>query len=348
MPDPKANLPSKDELKETVESIMSQMSPNMMAMVLMGIILFFIILYIFTVVNKQTYNCKLIESYPPQPMISLTNAVLDTPLYKTYVKTAYNCCCSGDFKNDYVDSCALLNCAKQGVRALDFTVYSLHGNPVIAAATLNSNKYKEMYNSMPFSKTMTQVKQMFLYDTVNCSNTTDPLFLILRIQSSNLNIYNKMGEVLSSIFGDGNASGNKLYIPDSSKPLDTEIIRNLNGKVIVLVESVGISGFENTNLYTITALQLGTMYNQIYRESASYDLLESGNNPNVGFINVLYPDYQSKSLNFDFNTVGFRQSFQFIGLNFQTNDVYLDAYNKQFTSSILLQPSDTPAMKSSI
>jgi hypothetical protein len=88
------------------------------------------------------------------------------------------------------------------------------------------------------------------------------------------------------------------------------------------------------------------MYNQIYRESVSYDLLESGNNPNIGFINVLYPNYQAKSLNFDFNTVGLKQSFQFIGLNFQTNDVYLDAYNKLFTSSILMQPADTPAMLS--
>jgi len=347
MSESKVNLPSKDKLKEMGESVVRQMSPNMMAMVIMGILLFFVLLYIFTMVHKQTYNCKLIESYPFQNMSSLNNQILATPLYKTYVKTAYNCCCTGDFKNDYVNSCALLNCAKQGVRALDFTVYSLHGNPVIAAATLGSNKYKEMYNSMPFSKTMSQVKQMFLYDTVNCSNTTDPLFLIFRIQSVNLNIYNKMGEILTSVFGDGNASGNKFYIPNSSQPLDTELISNLNGKVIILVDSTGLSSFENTSLYTITALQLGTMYNQIYRETESYDLLEGGNNPNIGFINLLYPDYQSKSLNYDFNTVGLKQSFQFIGLNFQTNDVYLDAYNKMFTSSILIQPADSPVMSTS-
>lgn len=334
---------SKDVLKEMGESIMKQMSPNMLSMVLMGIILFFVILYVFTMVHKQTYNCKLIESYPVQTMNSLSNDVLATPLCQTYIKTAYNCCCTGDFKNDYVNACALLNCARQGVRALDFTVYSLHGNPVIAAATLDSNKYKEMYNSMHFSKTMSQVKQMFLYDTVNCSNTTDPLFLIFRIQSSNLNIYNKMGEILTSVFGDGNASGNKIYMPNTSLALDNELISNLNGKVIILVDITSISGFENTSLSTLTALQLGTMYNQIYRETVSYDLLESGNNPNVGFINVLYPNYQAKSLNFDFNTVGLKQSFQFIGLNFQTDDVYLDAYNKMFTSSIYIQPLGTPA-----
>ena len=33
-----------------------------------------------------------------------------------YIKTAYNACCSGKYKNDYVDICALKNCAKYGYR----------------------------------------------------------------------------------------------------------------------------------------------------------------------------------------------------------------------------------------
>jgi hypothetical protein len=332
---------SEEKMKETIQNLMDKMSPNMMAMFLMFLLIFFAMIYIYTVIKKQDYNCKVIDSYPYQTMKPLTN-VLSKRLNQTSVKTAYNCCCTGDFKNDYVDSCALLNCAKQGVRALDFTVYSLHGEPVIAAATLNSKKYKEMYNSMPFSKTMSQVKQMFLYDSVNCTNITDPLFLIFRIQSANLNLYNKMGDILSSVFGEGNAT-NKLYMPTTDQPLDTELISELNGKVIILVDITGMSGFENSKLSTLTALQFGTMTNQIYRESEAYDLLESGTSQNHTYINALYPDYQAKSLNYDFNTVGLKQQFQFIGLNFQTNDVYLDAYNKMFTSSIIeiIPPTST-------
>jgi len=321
------------DMEKMVQEYMNQLSPNMMGMFLMGILVFFVILYIYTTIKKQDYNCKVIESYPYQTMKPLTG-ILSKRLNQTSVKTAYNCCCTGDFKNDYVDSCALLNCAKQGVRALDFTVYSLHDEPVIAAATIHSKKYKEMYNSMHFSKTMSQVKQMFLYDSVNCSNITDPLFLIFRIQSANLNLYNKMGDILSSVFGDGNVV-NKLYTPKTDQPLDTELISELNGKVIILVDITGIPSFENSNLSSLTALQLGTMTNQIYRESEAYDLLESDINQNNLYINVLYPDFQAKSLNYDFNTVGLKQQFQFIGLNFQTNDVYLDAYNKIFTSSII-------------
>ena len=335
--DPSDMKKIKDKIQEMVNQTMNQLSSSLFVSVLLFILLFFIMLYVFLVIKKQETNCKWIDSFPYQTMKPLTNEILKTPLHQTFIKTAYNCCCTGDFKNDYVDACALQNCAKQGVRALDFTIYSLHGKPVIAASTIPSKKYKEMYNSLPFSKTMTQVKQMFLYDTVNCTNTTDPLFLIFRIQSSNVNIYSQMGEILTSVFGDGNASGSKIYKPNVDVSLDDETIANLKGKVIILVDITGLTGFENSKLAPITALQLGTMTNQIYRESEAYNLLETGTLSNT-YINVLYPDYQPKSINYDFNTVGLKQQFQFIGLNFQMKDIYLDGYNKLFHTSILIQP----------
>ena len=39
-----------------------------------------------------------------------------------YIKTAYNCCSGGNYKNDYVDLCVLKNILKQGVRGLDFEI----------------------------------------------------------------------------------------------------------------------------------------------------------------------------------------------------------------------------------
>ena len=47
-----------------------------------------------------------------------------------YIKTAYNCFCSGKFKNDYVNTCALVNCASYGVRALDMQIFSLNNQQV--------------------------------------------------------------------------------------------------------------------------------------------------------------------------------------------------------------------------
>jgi hypothetical protein len=315
-----------------IKKLVEKTSTTKIVLVMLFIILFFILFYIYLVVKKKDYNCKLIGTFPAKDMVPIPGDVLTLQLGKACVKTAYNCCCTGEFKNDYVDYCALMNCAKQGVRALDFTVYSLHGEPVIAASTLLSKKYKEMYNSLPFSKTMTKVKQTFMYDTANCTNTRDPLFLILRIQSANLKLYNKIGEMLQSVFGYGNSAGDKIY---KKKSIDTETISNLMGKVIIFVDITGLTGFEKSNLSSITALQLGTMANQIIRETEAYDLLETKVQPNEKSINLLYPDFSQKSNNYDFVTVGIKQQFQFIAMNFQMNDVYLDKYNGLFKSSII-------------
>jgi len=316
----------------------SYMNKDTIASSLILVILFFILYYIFLAVRQQKYNCDLIKMYPILDMGKLGEDILKLPICRTFIKTAYNCCCNGDIKNGYVDSCALMNCAKQGVRALDFTIYSLHGEPVIATSTLDSKKYKESYNSLPFTKTMSQVKQMFMYDIANCPNIKDPLFLIFRIQSSNLKIYNKMGDVLQSLFGYGNSSGNKLFKAAYSVPVDQEPISSFYGKVTILVDITGLNGYENSTLASITALELGTLTNQIYRESDAMDIVESGITPNENRLNVLYPDYSPKSNNYDFYTVGMLQGFQFIGINFQMNDSYLMNYNEFFKTSIIKQP----------
>jgi hypothetical protein len=328
--------------KNMMGNMMGSMNKNTMGIVLMFVILFFVLYFVHMAITTQKYNCDVIKTYPILKITPLSTEVLATPLQKTFVKTAYNCCCNGDFKNGYVDTCALMNCAKQGVRALDFTIYSLHGEPVIGTSTLLSKKYKESYNSLPFTKTMTQVKQMFIYDTANCPNIQDPLFLIFRIQSANINIYSKMGDALQSLFGYGNASGNKIFKASNTVPVDQEPISSFKGKVVIFVDITGLNGFENSTLAPITALNLGTLTNQIYRESEAFDLLDSGITPNKHYVNILYPDFNAKSHNYDFYTVGMKQQFQFIGMNFQMNDVYMTKYNEFFKSSIVKQPEPTP------
>merc|ERR1712224_506498 len=56
-----------------------------------------------------------------------------------YIKTAYNCFCSGYFRNDYLDKCALINCASYGVRALDMQLFSIKNEPVIGSTSININ-----------------------------------------------------------------------------------------------------------------------------------------------------------------------------------------------------------------
>jgi hypothetical protein len=107
------------------------------------------------------------------------------------------------------------------------------------------------------------------------------------------------------------------------------------GQVVIFADSIGT---KVQSSLTALSFPLGNLTNKIYRETEAYDILVSGHHPNQEHINILFPDYQTKNNNYDFDTVGLQQGFQFIGLNFQLNDVYLDLYNEKFKQSILKKP----------
>ena len=75
-----------------------------------------------------------------------------------YIKTAYNCCALGEFKNTFVSLCALKEVIRQGVRCLDFEVYSINNDPVIAVSSLSDYNIKESYNSLAFEKVMETIR----------------------------------------------------------------------------------------------------------------------------------------------------------------------------------------------
>jgi hypothetical protein len=287
----------------------------------------FFLLYVFVSLKKRKYHCNVLSKTEIQTSIKpLTKFKTDVSLNKVYVKTAYNCCCVGEFKNDYVDTCALVNCAKQGVRALDFTIFSLNDQPVVSASSFNSPLYKEQYNSLPFSEVMQQVKRSFLLDTLNCPNTTDPLFLIFRIQSRHKRIYDKMGDILQSSFGSGNLAGNMIYTDINQ--MKKANLKQFIGKVVIMVDTTGLSGYESSKLSKLSVVNFGNIENRIIRAKDVYDENRRERTP----LTILYPDLQTSSDNFDF-TLGIPLGIQFIGLNFQTKDQYLDAYNAFFANA---------------
>ena len=62
-----------------------------------------------------------------------------------YIKTAYNCCAIGNFKNTYVSTCALKQVIRQGARCLDFEIYSLNDMPVVAVSSQEDYNIKESF-----------------------------------------------------------------------------------------------------------------------------------------------------------------------------------------------------------
>ena len=322
-------------------------SKNLLMLVVI-LIIFIILAYASNQTSLQTKNCtKITKVFPTTATynISTMGTTIDTKkLSELFIKTAYNCCCSGKFKNDYVDICALQNCANYGVRALDFQVYKLNGKPIISASTVNEIQYKEIYNYLDFNDTMLQVNKMFMTTT---SNNTEPLFLIFRVYSKVKETYDQMFTSLNSTFGSTNGSKNIIYL---TSDLPNTTFNQIKGKVIILVEYSCIAttnepecktAFESSSLYQMSALHLNGSNNKVYRESELIDGRISLNDyaewfkTNANYLNIIYPNVQTSSSNYDFITSGFNNGISFIGLNFQTNDSYLTLLNTA-------DSSDTP------
>ena len=312
---------------DQVSGVIQQVSAKPAVPLAIFLFLLFFVLYVFVSLKKRKYHCNVLAKTELQTSIKpLSKFQADVSLNKVYVKTAYNCCCAGEFKNDYVDTCALVNCAKQGVRALDFTVFSLKDEPVVSASSYNSPLYKEQYNSLSFAEVIQQVKRSFVLDTMNCPNTTDPLFLILRIQSRHKKIYDKMADILQASFGSGNIAGNLLFT--DMNQMNRATIKQFIGKVLIMVDTTGLSGYESSTLSKLSVVNFGTLENRIIRAKDVYDENRRSRSP----LTILYPNLQTSSDNYDF-TLGLPLGIQFIGMNFQTQDRYLDAYNAFFAEA---------------
>ncbi len=308
-------------------------------------IVIFISIFIISKVSTKSSNCSRIKKNKNiskfasindgnQPCVVNSGNIKDLLLNKVFVKTAHDCCCSGDYKNDYVDVCALINCRDAGVRALDFQIYSLKNRPIIAASSVSGNKYKEMYNSLDFYSTMQEVKRRFL--TSECSNFSDPLFLIFRVNSSLKSTYDSMFNGLLEIFGSGSTTGNILYINKSSD-IGSVKLADLVGQVVICVYAYDAPTFYKSPLTTITSLDLNTAKNKIRYETELLDAqltispidragLQLSTNTNIAF-----PNRQSSSANMDFVLTGLYYGITFIGMNFQKADPARATYDKFFS-----------------
>ena len=172
------------------------------------VILVFFVIYFLYKLLMPLQKCNSIEDkYQTQ---SATQPVVKSKyrnmkLINFYIKTAYNCCSLGNYSNDTVGTCILTSILKQGVRCLDFEIFSLNDLPVVATSTTNSYYTKETYNSIPFSEILTQIATEAF--TLEISpNSIDPLFIHLRIKSNNPVMFSNLNKMLTSADG-----SSKLY-----------------------------------------------------------------------------------------------------------------------------------------
>jgi len=301
------------------------------------ILFIMLLLWLRRKVTLDESNCYRMDNlYKDFPLVRSVNPI--TPEYgynlrDYYVKTAYNCCSAGQYKNDFVNICALKNCIRQGARCLDFEIYSVEGKPVIAVSSLNDYSVKESYNSVPFSTAMIVLRD-YAFSGSTCPNPADPLILHFRVMSKNQGIYNEMAESLAKVLGPRLLGKNYSY-EYNGKNIGMLPLRNFMGKVVICVnKSEPLMNFEGTKLDEYVNIASNAVF---MRQIRMYDVkygpdteeLTEFNRKNMS---ICLPDLNPNANNINY-LLPMKYGVQFVGMCVQNYDGYYEAYQKFFDNA---------------
>ena len=208
----------------------------------------FYLLYMSTLETKECNNMESLYSKLNGSLRSIQASDEDCKytLKDYYIKGAYNCCSGGSYKNDYVDICILKNILKQGVRALDFEIYSINNSPVVATSTLSNYNIKETYNEIGFGEIMKTI-QNYAFTNSSAPNPTDPIFIHLRIKSNNQKMFENFATILKEY--DSILLGNKYSFEYYGKNIGDIPLLDLCNKIIIIVDKSNTAFLECKEFY---------------------------------------------------------------------------------------------------
>tara|TARA_A100001011_G_scaffold289999_1_gene301357 strand:+ start:1793 stop:3334 length:1542 start_codon:yes stop_codon:yes gene_type:complete len=335
--------------------------------IVLSFLVFIFILYMLRKIKLQKQNCKIIQANSKNVTFYSFNELRNANYFKSgpsndyscklkdfYYKGAYNCFSSGQFKNDYVDECALENCANSGVRFLDMQVFSLNKIPIVAMNHNDNFFQKDSYNHIDFNDAMEKINDDFLRD----GNTKNhPLFLHLRLNYASSNqgeelerkrmFYNQVHDIIIKVFDNNNQlfTKNQRIFYNNYDDSREQIIANLpieecENKVFVFItlndNSSNSENFKSSKLNEITDL-LSTSEQSISIVRAD-EIVEDNHISFRGLtkrklVACLPQANQIRNNNYDFSNA-VANGVQFICMNFQNYDSMMNLYNDFFISQI--------------
>ena len=339
----------KNNLIDTAKKSLNKLSTNkiiiIVSILILMTIVFGIAYYIYSILRlkgSSGANCtkmrSIYKNFPPIKSLKFSNNQ-DYDLRDYYIKTAFNACSPGNFKNDFVNTCALEVCIKQGIRCLDFEIYSINDKPVIATSTQSDFHLKETFNYLSFSDALDIINQN-AFDG-NCPNPDDPLILHFRINSNNTKIYTEMYKELK------NALQNKLLginysYENHGENLGKLPIKQLYNKVIIMVNKDNPL-FQKTELDELVNLTSGSVFmRQVRFRDVLYNQDYNFSDYNKRNMTIVLPDKTSDPINLNFSLCQ-KYGCQFIAMSYQnydTNLEYADLFFSEKNSAFVLKPAN--------
>ena len=343
-----------DIVSKPLDALNIPMNKTTAVIAIFIIFLFVISLWVYRKVNRDDTNCssisKAYKDFGKVRNVDITKDGYTHNLLDYYVKTAYNACSGGQYKNDFVNICALENVIKQGARGIDLQIYSLDDEPVIATSSVNNYTVKETYNSVMFNDALTVIRDK-AFSGSTCPNPGDPLILHLRIMSNNKIIYEKIASSIEKTLH-GLLMGPQHSYENNGKNFGQIPLPKLVGKVIIIVDKSNPL-FESSKMDEYVNLTSNSMFMRTLRNSVDVkycydkDELKTYNMKNMS---IVMPDVSASNDNYSAD-FAWDYGCQFIAMSFQNLDSNMKDYHARFEeagSAYILKPDELRYIKPSV
>jgi len=297
------------------------------------------IIYAIYLSKLQTKECDYMNTLystnnPNIISINSSNPNFSGNLRDYYIKTAFNACSGGSYKNDFVNICNLKAVLKEGVRCLDFEIYSIKKRPVVATSTADNFYTKETYNSVDFGDVMRTIKN-YAFSSSTSPNWTDPILIHLRFMSNKQEMYTNLANIMRGY--NTELLGKKYSFENDGFNLGAEPLLSFRNKIIIIVdrnEGYSRAFLDNAAFLEYVNLTSGS----IFMRSMAYNDVK--NNPDLNELR----EFNKKNMTIVFPDAGsdppnpsslFCQDAgcQMVAIRYQTVDAFLEMNKLMFDRS---------------
>jgi hypothetical protein len=278
------------ELLTNIQNLDQTFITNAMIFLIVFIICL-MLLYILYTAKLESSECSYMTNMYGDANGNIRSNIGDASDYlcNYYVKTAYNCCSGGSYKNDYVNVCNLKSVIKQGSRCLDFEIYSVDGKPVVSTSTIDNYYVKETYNTVKFADAM-RIIQLYAFGD-GASNKFDPIILHLRFKSNNPEMYTELANIFQSYTT--TMLGKEYSYINHNSNIGMVKLSDMQSKIVLIVDASNKSFLDNSDLLEYVN---GTSNSDNIRSYQYFDVknvpdIDELNNYNQGsFMTFVLPD----------------------------------------------------------
>ena len=261
-------------------STFKKMDDNFQSFMIISFIFLILIIFVIYIVylsRLKNSNCNNMENLYPSINSNIRPVSANDPdckynLFDYYIKTAFNACSGGSYKNNFVDICNLKAVIKQGVRCLDFEIYSIDNQPIVSTSTNDSFFIKETFNSVNFGTVMDTI-QNYAFASGTCPNSTDPLIIHLRIKSTNQEMFNNLASIFKSY--NNLMLGKDYSFENSGENIGNLSLLSFQKKIILIVDKSNSAFLDNQGFLEYVNLTSNSIF---MRE---YDYYNIVNNPDT-------------------------------------------------------------------